>query len=174
MSGENESKKLTVKEQLAAFEKSLDEYEGRISLLFPKCQPIVIEQALNLTDSDIAMMDEEECGIKAHALAQYSLYLQKELNRNNIRINWAKEKLNALLGQKYDSYGDKYTKYEAKLAMLCADNAYAAELNNIVLHAQARTTAINNVTMHISLICSTLTGLQNSKRGKRYDSARTH
>ena len=170
MSGQNESKPLTVNEQLAEFEQIMNEHETKIDLMFPKCKPVEIETALNITEEDLKIMNAEECGIKAHTLSKYIMHLQKDINRNNLRTNWAKDKLNKLLGAKGDQYGDKYTKYEAKLGMLCADNTYAAGLNNILLHAESRIISLNNITMHISLICNTLIGLQNSKRRQQYDS----
>lgn len=174
MSGENESRTLTAKDALKEFESLVDKYETDINLLFPKCQPSNIESALNLTEQDLNQMNSEECGAKAHTLSQYILYLQKEINRNTIRVNWAKNKMNLLIAAKFNEYGDKYTKVEIKMGMLCKENTYAAAINGILQHAEARITSLTNITMHVSLICNTLMSLQTSKRKQYHESIRTN
>lgn len=173
MSG-NEESKLTVKEKLAAFEKAIDKHEAELPLLFPKCSAVEIEKALNLTEEDLKVMSDEDCAISAHTLSQYSLYLQKDINRNTTRANWARDNLNTLLAKSKDQYGDKWTKHEMKLAALCKGDSEAIALHDVLKHAEARITSLNNITMHISLICNTLLGLKSSKRRQQYDSARTN
>lgn len=172
MSGQTELKKHTIADQLAQFEATLNEYESKIDLIFPKCQPAIIDKAINLSQEEINVMSAEDCGLHAHTLAQYILYLQKDINRNSVRINWAKNRLNRLLGTVNDQYGDKWTKYEVKLGALCSDNSEAAALNNVILHAESRILSLTNVTMHISLICNTLSNLQTTKRQNKYESNR--
>lgn len=160
MTGEKE---LPAKERLAAYEKVLDEFVSKTGL-----QTVLysadIEALLNLDDETIRSMNAEDCAIAASLTARYVINLAKELNRQQVRLNWANRQLDMLVAKEANNYGDKYTKYDQKRNMVIAGDSAAQQLWNIINYAEGRVTELNNQTINVSRYASTLEKVADAKK----------
>ena len=161
MSGEQKSH--SVKEQLAKFEQILEEYTSRQGLGVLSYNQEV-EKALNLTSLELAAMSAESCGEQSFVLFQYALYIQKEHNRQTMRVNWAKNNLKIIVAKECKQYGDRYTGFNEKEGLIIANNERAYSLNNIVLHAQARADELFFLSRKVQFMGDSLIELQKTKR----------
>jgi hypothetical protein len=161
----------TAKDRLAKFEAILDEYLLSIGLDKIQYSNYAFD-IINKPYTLLEKMTESECGEACFTLRQYVLYLQKEKNRNNVRLKWANTELLRLLAASAGKYGDTFVKFDEKTARLAYDNVAAGVLMNIVTHATARMTEVEGITTQINLIADTLRDLQSAKRGERYDAIR--
>ncbi len=164
MSGQQDSLSETTKERLKKFEEILQTYVDGIGIGTVSYYPLEVNSCMSLTYDEILKLNEEECAAKAFVLSRFAIYIQKEFNRQQVRIKWAKTNLDGTLAKEGDKYGDKYTKYDQKLAMLCNDNSQAKTLSDIVLYAEARMLELNELSKHLTLISRTLSDMRQTKR----------
>ncbi len=151
----------TISEQVEAFKKVLNDYIGAIKL---KVDLPDLERYMELTADELRSITAEDCQVGSYTLLRYSLFIQKEFNRHQNLQNWAEHNLDLMLAKESDNYGDKYTKWDAKRAMLENENNAAKELANIIKHARSRCTELTFITNQINLMAKTLDNLQYSKR----------
>ncbi len=129
-----------------------------------------VQEYLTLTYEELNSYDAEECNIAAYTLERYALYLQKEINRNQAKYNWALENIVKIIGKIGNNYGDKWTKYEMRRSMVINDNEYAEALNSLAMEMNIKITELSYITKNISSISNTLKNLSRNK----YDTARTN
>lgn len=149
-------------EQLKKFEEILNEYEKGIGLDGLRMNPDV-ELYLNLTSGQLAGMTALHCGEAAFILFQYSAFLQKEYNRQNVRRTWAENKIDMMVAKDGDQYGDKYTKWIEKRYKLISGNTAARVVNNIVLHATSRCNALHELSNRVNSMGRVLLEYQATK-----------
>lgn len=101
-------------------------------------------EAASLTFEDIDKCSRAELMNYSFILQQYSSYIQDELNKNVIVLNWTENIINDLLVKYEKDHGsfDKYTKYELKRSILFSDNSFAEKINEIRQTAQSRVTVL--------------------------------
>ena len=90
----------TAKEQVQSWDKILDEYEQSIGL--PKYSPTLLpEEELNtyltMDRNALEKLGPEDCAQISYRLGQYSFHLQRTVNRELARLNWAEEKIKEVL-----------------------------------------------------------------------------
>jgi hypothetical protein len=158
----------TVNERLVQTEKILDEYSVSLGTKSIKYNAEV-EDVLELTQDRLKSYNEEDLGIKAYLLAQYSTFLQKEINRHAAKLKWATHNLDILVAKVYNNYGDKYMKIEVKRMLVINDNDVAKNLNKIILEASIRIEELNFLSSRISTQSSLLNEMRKSKRAERYE-----
>ena len=119
----------------------------------------------------IADMDSDELFKKtrdelfncAYLLYAYSSYLQDEVNKNKIVLNWCNGQLDYLLAKHRDDYGfTKYTKHEAKIPIMCLENSYAGKVMDAKLAAESRLQALDGKVYEIKRLGDVL--LEKGKR----------
>lgn len=153
---------LSQNEMLAKFEEIINEYENKIGLNRIK-KSEEIDLILELTASDMSRMTALQCGEAAFILFQYSAYIQKEVNRHNVRKYWGEKQLEILLGKYGDQYGDGYTKYEIRLAKLVIGDDAARLINKIIIHASARVMELHDMSNRINMMGRALLEYQGAK-----------
>lgn len=163
MSGQIDLPTETTKEQLKKFEEVLQEYTNKIGIGNIPYYPQEVQDCMALTYDQILRLTEEECGAKAMILGRFAAYIQKEYNRQHVRIKWAKTKLDYLLAKEGHKYGDKYTKYELKIAMLANENNHAKTLSDIILYAEARSLELTDISKNIALISKTVSDMRQTR-----------
>lgn len=167
MSGEQ----LSAKQQLAEFEKILNEYTDGIGLNRIQHNSEV-SKILTLSRKELNGMDPEDCGECSFILSQYSSYIRKEHNRQRVRVHWAEKKLANLIARESSKYGfggDKarYTKYELLKGTIVAADGAAKVLDNIQTHAKAREIELEGLATEINTMAKALIELQQTKRYRR-------
>jgi hypothetical protein len=88
-----------------------------------------IDQLKNLT--------QQEAIDSAYLLYGYATYIQDEINKNKIALNWCHDQMERMIVKHSQDFG-QYTKHESKKHILAANNSYAASLENMREVAEAR------------------------------------
>tara|TARA_R110000765_G_scaffold425619_1_gene538938 strand:- start:131 stop:622 length:492 start_codon:yes stop_codon:yes gene_type:complete len=161
----NGKQDLKVEDRIEAVESMLEEYEKSVgvSLIF---KPEGDIYHLNLRMDSLRKMSPEECGEFAFSLAQKSLYLQHEINKQTQRINWAKTNIDMMIAGNIDSYGSKYTPYENRKMLAIKDNDYTIKLYEVIVKAQQIIDRLSYIPNKISYMSKTLIELQTTKRNQ--------
>ncbi len=120
----------TVVQKLKDLEILLEEYEHRINLTV---KPLKVE--LDITRDVLLKMSPLDINGYRWELSQYSLYLQKELNKQTSRYNWAETNLKRLLEKECDEYPG--FKWEERQANAMNANSYAQQLHYLKVKAKA-------------------------------------
>jgi len=162
MSGDIKS----AKDNLKDYEKILDEYMAQIGVSHIQYNNDANE-AMMLTREELRGMSPEDCGETAFILQQYAAFLQLEYNRQDVRVKWATIKINEIIAHQGDQYGDKYTKWELRRAMVLAGDTAAQMLGQILIHAEGRAAQLKDVSSKINTMGKHIGDLQMTKRYKK-------
>jgi hypothetical protein len=97
--------------------------------------------------------------------------LQKEKNRHSIRVDWANGELDLLIAREAGNYGmdggKSFIKYELLRSRIVIADSAAQALYQIVKHARARVTEIDQMSYQMNIMSKALIELQQTKRYKR-------
>lgn len=156
MSGEEE---LKVEDAWKKVNDVVQEYLSSLGVNKIQYNPEV-EEVLNLTRSQIRNMQDVELRENSFLLSQYSLFVQREINRHYAQLEWANQNLNALVGKYASNYGTQYTKWEEKYAMIVSDNAYAKSLFQMVKQASLRVKNLEFISGKISLLARIFSSME--------------
>ena len=163
MSGLTDSPNETTKDRLKKFEDVLQEYTTKIGVGNIPYYPKEVEDCMALTYEEILRLTEEDCAAKALILNRFAAYIEKEYNRQQVRIRWAEKNIADMVAKEGNKYGDKFTKYDLKIAMIANENTQAKILTDIVLYAEARMLELTGVAKHITLIAKSLSDMRQTK-----------
>lgn len=152
---------LATESRAKQFEQELDDLISSIGIVYT--QDEVAIHALSLTYEDLKNLDPREALIFNYKLHQYGLYIQSLQNRAENIKNWANHNINVVTGMEGSSYGDKYTKWEERKAMVCVGNTFAKALNNILLKASSKSIELNMLSAKIEKIAFALYELSKRK-----------
>lgn len=154
---------MTIKNQLIELEKTLDDYDHKF-LLHKIHINSEIEKILELREEQLKILPKELCFTYGFLLCEFGLAIQKEQNRNLSKKKWAEHNLNIVIGREGNNYGDKYTKYEIRRAMIIVDNEYAKLLNNVIIQSDLYIEELNFLSTRISMLGEILNNYGRSKR----------
>ena len=161
MSGEPESS-MTAKDKLSRFEQLIDDYLAKRGIHKVEYNEEALK-VLQMKSFELKALTSTECGELAFSLAQYSLYMQQQINEQTTRINWAKNNIKNIIAQNSGQF-DRYMKYEEKEHAIIVNNEHALKLNEILSYAQAVSDRLLYMSGKIQSLSSTLIELQRSKR----------
>lgn len=152
-----------VDSQLEAFEASLDECNVKLGL-GNLAYNAETDRALSFSLDQLNALDPENCLNYAYKLQQYALFLQQKTNRLKSIKNWAKHNLTIIVAKEGKNYGDKYTKYEERIAMVASGDSYAQLLNAIMLKYESQIEDLDMMANRVANMAKTLSDLYMSKR----------
>ena len=161
MSGEPESS-MTAKDKLSRFEQLIDDYLAKRGIHRVEYNEEALK-ILQMKSFELKALTSAECGELAFSLAQYSLYIQQQINEQTARINWAKNNIKNIIAQNSGQF-DRYMKYEEKEHAVIISNEHALKLNEILSYAQAVSDRLSYMSGRIQSMSSALIELQRSKR----------
>ena len=98
--------------------------------------------AANLSSDDLKKMTQQESFDTAYLLYAYATYIQDEINKNKIALNWCNDQLEKLVVAHNDEFS-QYTKHEVKRQIIIRDNNYAASVDKMREVAEARLQALD-------------------------------
>lgn len=127
---------MSASEDLKQHIESIDTYINETNTRFASFK----EEFLLLADMNLDKlkeMNQNEIFDAAYMLYGYSSYVQDEINKNKIALNWCNENMEKLIAQHSEMFG-QYTKHESKKHILSKENSYAAKLEQMRLVAEAR------------------------------------
>lgn len=166
MSGSVESSRpspavaVTAQSHSESLDKLLDEYESGHGL-GPNIVNDVGKDYMELTPQMLSKMSAEDCGHAAYFLEQRAMYLQREINKETARVNWAKSLLEKHTAKILDNYQGYYNeKYQKAIA----NDVYLSKLNDIRIYAQARVDRLSYLPAKVSGMASKLDSMQQTKR----------
>jgi hypothetical protein len=123
-----------------------------------------VQHALSLGSDILRSLSAEDCGVYAYSLSLYNTYLQRELSKHKIKLNWAKHNLSIIYGKYCSEFGTQYTKYDEKKDYVNHHNEAAQILLKMIVHAEGIIEEIGGYISRVSVILTALNELQKTKR----------
>lgn len=131
---------MNTKEQVSEWDKVLDEYENTIGLGKYSDSHNFIESELNsyftMSRDQIEKQTPEACAEISLRLAQYAFFIQRTINREAARHNWADESIKEVIADEINNY--KGYGYAEKSLQAIKHNDKASALNKIKKYAKQR------------------------------------
>jgi len=156
--------KTTSKEELEKWDNILDEYESSIG--FYKYTPdFLSENELNLYFSmnrdALEKLSPEDCAQIAYRLSQFAFHIQRTLNREITRLNWAEETIKEVIANEINNY--KGYGYVEKFYQAIKHNDKAGSLNAIKKYAKQRVDRLSYISNNIKNLADMILNIQKTK-----------
>jgi hypothetical protein len=119
----------------------LDDYDNRLRLGVSASPISSFEQYSTLSKDELDKYSPENCDEAALELMQYSIFLQREINRERARLNWCDAYIHNAIASQWNSY-DKYIPKEIRIPMIADENPVL----KTVLRLKAKITSLINST----------------------------
>lgn len=133
MSGDKE---LKASDKLSEHLSAINEYINSSNTKFSSFREEYLIVA-DLSSDQIKKMTQQESFDSAYLLYGYATYIQDEINKNRVALNWCNDQMEKLIVKHQNEFG-QYTKHESKKHILSQTNSYAASLENMREVAEAR------------------------------------
>jgi hypothetical protein len=154
----------TSKEELEKWDHILDEYENSIG--FNKYSPTFLpEEELNqyfsMNRDAVEKLNPEDCAQIAFRLSQFAFHVQRTLNREIARFNWAEETLKEVVADEINNY--KGYGYIEKFYQAVKHNDRASSLNAIKKYAKQRIDRLSYISNTIKNLSDIILSIQRTK-----------
>jgi len=155
---------MNTKEQLEYWDKILDEYENSIGLqtyknnLFDTNE---INSYLSMNRDELEKLVPEDCAQISYRLAQFSFHIQRTINREIARYNWAEEIIKETIADEINTY--KGYGYLEKSLQAIKHNDKAISLNKIKTYAKQRSDRLQYLANNIKNLSDILMSIQRIK-----------
>ena len=130
------------KEQLGAADalsehiEQINNYLDLSNVRFAHFREEFLESA-NMSRNKIGMLTQAEIFDHAYVLYGYSSYIQDEINKNKVVLEWCNDQIEKLVVRNLNNF-DQYTKHEVKRQSIINENSYAAKCDQMRQVAEAR------------------------------------
>jgi len=155
----------TTKEQVEEWDKVLDEYESSLGLGYYNSLHSFNETELNhyftMSRDIIEKLNPEDCAQISYRLAQYSFYVQRTLNREIARHNWADETIKETIADEINNY--KGYGFIEKSLQAIKHNDKASALNKIKKYAKQRMDRLSYIANSIKNLSDIMLSVQKIK-----------
>lgn len=155
----------STKDQVNEWDKVLDEYEKSLSLANYSTSHNFSEDELNgyfaMTRDVIEKQTPESCAEIAARLVQYSFFIQRTLNREIARYNWADETIKEVIADEINNY--KGYGYIEKSLQAIKHNEKASALNKIRKYAKQRMDRLSYLANNIKNLSDVFLAVQKVK-----------
>lgn len=155
----------STKDQVNEWDKVLDEYEKSLSLTNYSAAHNFTESELNdyfsMTRDVIEKQTPENCAEIAARLVQYSFFIQRTLNREIARYNWADETIKEVIADEINNY--KGYGYIEKSLQAIKHNEKATALNKIRKYAKQRMDRLSYLANNIKNLSDVFLAVQKVK-----------
>jgi hypothetical protein len=138
MSGENT---LTASEKLSEHLNLINAYIDLSNTKFSSFREEYL-LAANLSSEDLRKLTQQEAFDTSYLLYGYATYIQDEINKNKVALNWCNDQLEKLVVSHNDEFG-QYTKHEVKRQIIIKNNTYAASVDRMREVAESRLIALD-------------------------------
>ena len=155
---------MNTKEQVEHWDKILDEYENNV------CMPTYssnhfseteLQEYLTMNRDAIEKLAPEDCAQISMRLGQFAFHIQRTLNREIARHNWAEETIKETIAFEINSY--KGYGYLEKSIQAIKDNEKANALNKIKKYAKQRMDRLGFLANNIKNLSDILLSIQRTK-----------
>lgn len=136
----------TSKEELQNWDTLLDEYEKNIGLstyvsdALPEAE---LQEYLLMSRDIIEKLQPEDCMQIAYRLGQFAFHIQRTINREIARYNWAEENIKEVIADDINNY--KGYGYIEKSMQAIKHNEKANALNKIKKYAKQRSDRLSYI-----------------------------
>jgi len=154
----------TSKEEVKYWDDILDEYEQSIALpaynnaILPESE---LNEYLSMNRDVLEKLGPEDCAQISYRLAQYSFHVQRTINREIARYNWAEETIKEVIADEINNY--KGYGYTEKSLQAIKHNDRATSLNNIKKFAKQRSDRLSYLANGIKNLSDILISIQKNK-----------
>lgn len=156
---------MNTKEQVSEWDKVLDEYENTLGFTSYEMHNKFSDDELNLyftmNRDSIEKLTPEDCAQIAMRLSQYSLFIQRTLNREIARHNWAEETIKETIADEINNY--KGYGYIEKSLQAIKHNDKANSLNKIKKYAKQRMDRMSYIANNVKNLSDILLAVQKTK-----------
>lgn len=152
------------KEELAEWDKVLDEYEKSIGLPIYNAEVLPeteLNQYLTMSRDSLERLTIEDCAQIAYRLSQFSFHLQRTANREMARYNWADESIKETIADDINNY--KGYGYIEKSSQAIKHNDKASSLNKIKKYAKQRSDRLMYLASSIKNLSDVIISVQKTK-----------
>lgn len=155
---------MNTKEQVNEWDRVLDEYESSIGLGTYRSD-IFSESELNsyfqMSRDELEKTTPEVCGEIAYRLGQFAFHVQRSLNRELSRLNWADETIKETIAEEINNY--KGYGYIEKATQAIKHNDKATALNKIKKYAKQRSDRLQYLANSIKHLSDIMLSIQKTK-----------
>lgn len=155
---------MNTKEQVNEWDRILDEYENSIGLGTYKSD-ILSEEELNkyllMSRDELEKTTPEICGEIAYRLGQFSFHVQRSVNREISRANWAEESIKETIADEINEY--KGYGYIEKSYQAIKHNEKAQALQKIKKYAKQRSDRLQYLANSIKHLSDIMLSIQKAK-----------
>lgn len=161
---ESENKGSSASDQINYWDKILDEYENGLGLpiynasLLPESE---LSQYLSMNRDVLEKLSPEDCAQISYRLGQFAFHLQRTLNRENARYNWAEESIKDTIADEINNY--KGYGYIEKSTQAIKHNDKANALNKIKKYAKQRSDRLTYLASSVKNLSDILLSIQKTK-----------
>jgi hypothetical protein len=155
---------MNTKEQVNEWDKILDEYENSIGFSSYKPDAFSEEELnsyLQMSRDELEKTTPEVCGEIAYRLGQFSFHVQRSLNRELSRFNWADESIKEIIADEINNY--KGYGYIEKSLQAIKHNDKASSLNKIKKYAKQRLDRLQYLANNIKNLSDIMLSIQKTK-----------
>jgi len=154
----------TSKEELQYWDSILDEYEQSLSL--PKYSPSLLPESelndyLTMNRDALEKLSPEDCAQISYRLGQFAFHLQRTINREIARYNWAEEYIKETIADEINNY--KGYGFIEKSLQAIKHNDKALSLSNIKKYAKQRTDRLSYLANNIKNLSDIILSIQKTK-----------
>lgn len=151
-------------DQVNYWDKILDEYETSLglpsynSVLLPENE---LNEYLTMNRDVLEKLSPEDCAQISYRLGQFSFHIQRTINRENARYNWAEESIKETIADEINNY--KGYGYLEKSTQAIKHNDKANALNKIKKYAKQRSDRLTYIASSIKNLSDILLSIQKTK-----------
>ena len=154
----------TSKEEVKYWDDILDEYEQSLGLNLYKndaLPEIELNEYLTMNRDILEKVTPEDCAQIAYRLAQFCFHIQRTINREIARYNWAEEIIKEAIADELNNY--KGYGYIEKSIQAIKHNDKAQSLNKIKNYAKQRSDRLSYLANSIKNLSDVILSIQKSK-----------
>lgn len=155
---------MTTKERVDEWDRVLDEYESSIGLNTYASNTFVEEELnsyLIMTRDQVEKLTPEDCAQISYRLAQFAFHIQRTVNRELARYNWAEETIKEVIADEINNY--KGYGFIEKSIQAIKHNDGASALNKIKKYAKQRSDRLSYLSNNIKNLSDIMLSIQKTK-----------
>lgn len=154
----------SAKEDMEKWDSLLDEYEKSLGL--PKYIPNnlpedELQNYISMQRNEIEKLTKDDCAEIMVRLVQFSFHIQRSLNREISRYNWADDYIKEVIADELNNY--KGYGYNEKSIQAIKHNDKASSLNNIRRYAKQRVDRLSYLANCIKNLSEAIQNVQINK-----------
>ena len=152
------------KDEVKYWDDILDEYEKGIGMpVYSESafQEIELQEYLTMNRDAIEKLSPEDCAQISMRLGQFAFHIQRTINREQARHNWADETVKEVIANEINNY--KGYGYVEKSYQAINGNEKATSLNKIKKYAKQRMDRLGFLANNIKNLADILLAIQRTK-----------